>query len=171
MAQTKDLEEHLLSYLPKNQESQMHAVVTTTTTQEQLPPITHFLIFLYYLDHCWVDTFRARPPAFRDLNWICPVQGTLNISSPSSWFLGTLTQMQVRSTKYSFHIWKNTANRCWCSSGCIKASMSRCLLYPFSFFSFCSWLLLLSFLSSRCLLSLHFLFYIQRHLGILTWNS
>ena len=149
----------------------MHTAVTTTT-QEQMPPITHLLIFLYNLGHCWVDTFRARPPAFRDLNWICPVQGTLNISMSPSWPPKALIQMQVHSTQHGFYIWKSTASRCWYSSGCIKASMSRCLSCPFSFFSFCSWLFFLLSLFSFlcCLLSLDFLYYIQRHLWILVPN-
>ena len=44
----------------------MHAAVTTTT-QEQMPPITHLLIFLYNLGHCWVVIFHAHPLAFWDL--------------------------------------------------------------------------------------------------------
>ncbi len=50
MAQRRNLEEHLPSYLPKKQDLQMHeAIKSQQTTQCKMPPIVHLLTLLYYL--------------------------------------------------------------------------------------------------------------------------
>ncbi len=117
-----------------------------------MPLITHLLVLLYNLGHCWIVIFHARPLAFWDLTgliqfwtlWIFQCRGH---DLPRCW---------LRCRCIGFYIWKSIASRCWCSSGCIKASMSRCLSCPFSFFSFCSLLffLLSLFFLLCCLLSL-----------------
>ncbi len=148
----------------------MHAAVTANNSRTNAPDYSSSRPFIqsWSLLNCH---FPCPSTGLSGYNWIYPVWDTLNISMSLPQPPQTLIQMQVHSTQHGFYIWKSTASRCWYSSGCIKASMSRCLPCPFSFFSFCSWLFFLLSLFSFlcCLLSLDFLCYI-RHLWILTQN-
>ena len=98
MAQVKDLEEHLLSYLPKKQEFQMRIAVTAKQLKFECPQLLIFQSFhtiLVTADSssstlfCW--PFRCY--------WIYPVLDTFEyfVSQPGP--PEVLTRMQVHSTQ------------------------------------------------------------------------
>ncbi len=142
-----------------------------------MPPITHLLVLLYNLGHCWVIIFHARSLAFWELPGFIKFWTLWIFQCRDHDLLRRWLRCRCIVRSIGFYIWKSTASRCWYSSGCIKASMSRCLSCPFSlsFSSFaldCSFCSLFSFFYVVCSYSRLSLLHTTPSLNSCTnWNN